>query len=141
MIVHKILPELWKELATDTHRIVFGEEPPPSQAKMDYALVVQDPRKDEYVTYVTVRELDPETAYWGYGGAFPAYKNTLAAYRAYQAVTEFTFKSGIKSIFTLIENTNVSMLKFALKIGYKIIGVRHVNGCTMLEHLLESPVK
>ncbi len=33
------------------------------------------------------------------------------------------------------------MLKFALKIGYKIIGVRHVNGCTMLEHLLEKPVK
>ena len=141
IVVHKVPKNVWAEIATETHRLVFGEEPPATQANMDFALVAQDTDKDLYVQYVTCRELDKETVYWGYGGVFPTYKNSLMAYRAYEALTEYAQKDGYKSIFTLIENTNERMLKFALKIGYKIIGVRHVNGCTMLEHLLESTVK
>lgn len=139
--VHKVDQAVWKELGASTHQIVFGENPPETQSRMDFALVVQDLTTDLYVTYVTVRELDSDTVYWGWGGAFPTFRNSSAPWRAYQAMTETTFELGYKSIFTLIENTNAPMLKFALKMGYKIIGIRHVNGCTMLEHLLEKAVE
>ncbi len=82
IIVHKVPKNVWAEIGADTHRIVFREEPPETQQKMDYALVAQDTEKDLYINYVTCRELDSDTVYWGYGGTFPTYKNTLTSWRA-----------------------------------------------------------
>ncbi len=138
MIIHKVDSNTWKEVSAQTHRVCFGEEPPTTDERVDFALVAQDPSKDQYVTYVTCRELDRKTLYWQYGAAFPEYRDTLLPWRGYQYMTKKTWDLGYDAIFTLIENTNRGMLKFALKMGYKIIGVRHMNGCTMLEHLLEK---
>jgi RimJ/RimL family protein N-acetyltransferase len=135
--VHQITAQDWRELGPNAHLAVFSEKAPPSQDRMDFALLTIEEDTNDVLAYVTCRELDPETLYWGYGGSFPTAKNSSRSWGAYRAMTDKSFSLGYKHIFTLIENKNKVMLKFASKIGYTIVGIRHVNGCTMLEHVLE----
>lgn len=135
--VHQITAQDWKELGPNAHMAVFSEKAPASQDRMDFALLAIEEKTNDVLTYVTCRELDRETLYWGYGGSFPPARDSIRTWSAYRAMTEKTFSLGYKHIFTLIENKNKTMLKFASKIGYTIVGMRHVNGCTMLEHVLE----
>ena len=46
-------------------------------------------------------------------------------------------KPRYKRITTLIENKNTVMLKMAMKVGFRVIGVRNFQGSILLEHLLE----
>ena len=124
----------WDTLAKDAHVAVFGGGVPHGVIRYDYALVaVQD---EIMQTYVTVREVTKDIVYWQYGGAFPPARDTIKSYRGYEAMTEWT-RERYSEIFTLIENTNTVMLKFALHIGYRIIGVRNFDGEVLLEHRLD----
>lgn len=132
--VKKLMPDEWKSLSEDAHRICFNEEKPVSFDRIDYALlcVSQDiPRM-----YVTCREYDHETVYFQYGGAFPGTRQTVMSWTCFAAITNFVART-YKRVAMLIENTNTVMLKFAMKIGYRIIGVRCFAGSVLLEHLLE----
>lgn len=135
--VHRLSKEDWSKLASDAHRAIFGESKPASQERIDFALLCVEQTTDDVLSYVTCKELSPDTLYWSYGGAFPSSSKGVIAWACYEAMTAKSFELGFKTIFTLIENGNKPMLKFAAKMGYVIVGIRHVSGCTMLEHVLE----
>lgn len=139
ILVHVLGKEDWAQLAQDAHKAIFGENKPASQERIDFALLCVDQVTDDVLTYVTCKELSADVLYWSYGGAFPPASGSVTAWLCYKAATAKSFEKGYKTIFTLIENTNKPMLKFAAKMGYKIVGLRHVDGATMLEHVLEKP--
>jgi RimJ/RimL family protein N-acetyltransferase len=135
-VVEKINPGEWASLAKDAHLICFNEVREPSMDRIDYALI--NSRDGDPLNYCTVRELDSESVYWQYGGAFPNSKGTGTTYYSYQRNAEWTFEQGYKRITTYIENNNVAMLKIAIKVGFRVIGTRTFNNHIMLELLLEK---
>lgn len=135
--VLELPPHEWAAFSEDAHRAVFKEQMPKSQARMDFALLAVDPSQGEPLCYVTCRIIDEETLYWGYGGALPPSLGTPKSWACMNAFLAHCQGSGYHTIFTLVENTNKVMLKFYAKLGAIIIGVRHIDGATMLEHALE----
>lgn len=137
ILIHRLPKNEWSELAANAHMAIFGQKLPPTQERIDFALLAVHSETADPLAYVTCRELSPETLYFSYGGSFPPAKNTVLSWGCYRGFTDEVEAMGYTHIFTLIENTNTSMLRFASKMGYKIVGLRHVEGATMLEHLLE----
>lgn len=134
MKVEKFSAKEWVKLAPMAHKIAFDEILIPENDRLDFALLAS---KDGAPTaYVTCREVDAKSLYWAYGGSMPTAKDTVLSWSAYVAMTDFC-KKDYERIFTLIENTNTVMLKFAMKIGYKIIGIKNYKGAILLEHCLE----
>lgn len=132
--IDRLSPVEWKEFSERAHLITFGKHKPAEWDRIDFALVV---RNDENLMgYVTCREIDAHTVYWQFGGAFPGTKSTSMSWIGYQAFVEYC-KVRYKRISTLIENTNLVMLKMAMKVGYRIVGIRFFGGDILLEHLLE----
>lgn len=135
MIVKKISPEDWKFFSEFAHESVFGKKKPVEMERIDFALLcVSD--KEIPMGYITCRENDSETIYWQFGGVFPGTKDTILSFRVMQAMVRFC-KEHYKRITYLVENTNTAMLKFAMRMGFKIQGVRYHNGSVLLEHVLE----
>lgn len=126
--------EEWAVFSEDAHKICFNELKPASFDRIDFALLCVDSGKP--CAYVTCRELDPDTVYFQFGGAFPETRGTLSSWKCYEKVTDFA-RTKYRRITTLIENNNVVMLKFAMKMGYRIIGIRNFGGSILLEHVLE----
>lgn len=125
----------WEKMAEDAHVICFNEKRPSYVNRIDYALLVVDQKTDKPVSYITVKEFDNETAYWQHGGGFPGTIG-IPVYQAYRACIAYS-KERYKRIFTLIENKNTPMLKMAMKVGFRIIGVKNIANEIMLEHLIE----
>lgn len=135
MIVELVDAETWKkEFSEAAHKIAFKELKPASWDRIDYALLAID--GDVAAGYVTCRELDSESVYWQYGGAMPGTRDTIKSFRAYEAFVQW-HKSRYKRVATYIENTNTVMLKMAMRVGFRITGVRNYQGSILLEHLLE----
>lgn len=126
--------EAWSDYSADAHMICFQEIRPPEMDRYDFVML--STWKGAPCTYITCREIDNETIYWQYGGAFPNVKGGVVSFAAYQQCINWT-KEQYKRITTLISNENTTMLKFAAKVGYKIIGIRNFKGEVLLEHLLE----
>jgi hypothetical protein len=137
MIIHHVSPQEWALLGSDAHRAVFGEPKPTTQDRIDFALLAVN-EADDVLGYVTCKEISPETLYWSYGGAFPPASKSLRAWRTFQGFCEKSYTLGFKQILFLVENKNGPMLKMAAQAGFIIIGLRHVEGATLLEHQLKS---
>lgn len=134
MKIVEIAKEDWSRFSEAAHKACFNELRPASLDRIDYALLVIE--NEVPMAYATIKEYDPEYAYWQYGGSFPPCRDSFKSWKAYKMVHEYT-KEKYKRVSTLIENTNTVMLKFAMKIGFKIIGVRYFGGSIMLEHFKE----
>lgn len=132
--VQILTPAEWKEFSEYAHKICFNEVKPSSFDRIDFAMLCVGNGRP--CAYVTCRELDPDTVYWQFGGAFPETRGTLLSWKCYEKMNEM-IRGKYKRITTLIENNNIVMLKFAMKMGYRIIGVRNFKGSILLEHLLE----
>lgn len=90
--------------------------------------------------FITVRELSSKNIYWQFGGAFPGTKGTLHCYQAYEAGKEWCARR-YETVTTFIENKNIVMLKFAMKLGFVISGIKQSFGKTLVElflHLREA---
>lgn len=124
----------WRLYSEKAHLICFGQHKPAHWDRFDFALLAVDHEKP--LGYVTCREHDPETLYWQFGGTFPETKGTIKSWRVYEALTNYC-RSNYRRLTTLIENDNLTMLKFAMKMGYRIVGVRVFQGKPLLDHLLE----
>lgn len=134
MNVAFITAEQWAKHSEDAHLICFGEKRPAEMNRIDFALLVEADGVPQ--AYMTCREVDAETVYMQYGGAFPSAKGTIKSFRAYQALLEKlgeVYKYGS----TLIENTNTPMMKFAMQAGLRVIGVRNFKESILLEHFIE----
>jgi hypothetical protein len=136
MKIEKILKENWAILSESAHQVVFGKEKPVSFDRIDFALLAVDEVSKRPLGYLTAREHDHETVYWQFGGAFPGVKDSVHSFPIYRAFVEWT-RGKYKRITTLIENENTVMLKFAMKVGFRIVGIRSVRGSVLLEHVLE----
>lgn len=132
--VVRIPKEEWGVFSEKAHLIVFGKVKPKEWDRIDFALVVQ--KNDKMMGYVTCREHDAKTVYWQFGGSFPGTKDTVLTWTAYQEFVGFC-KGKYDRITTIIENTNTVMLKMAMKVGFRIVGVKSYNGSVLLEHVLE----
>jgi L-amino acid N-acyltransferase YncA len=132
----RIDAQAWKEIYSENaHLIAFSKHKPATSERIDFALIVA---KDALALgYVTCRELDAETVYWQFGGAFPSAKDTILSWQGYANMAEWCKVNGYKRITTLIENLNMPMLKMAMKVGFRVIGCRTFGGKVYLENLLE----
>jgi len=139
LITHKLSSKEWEIYAEAAHLAVFSENRPKEMNRIDFALVVHD--GDLPLGYGTFRELDDESVYMQYGGAFPSCAKTMNAWYVYEQVINTLKKSCYKRATTLIENKNIPMLKFAFKMGFKIMGIRFFNNeiyCELLKEFKEA---
>ncbi len=130
MRIEKLSPEDWSKISEAAHLVAFGTHKPVAQERIDYALVCVE--GSDLKGYLTAKEMDGETVYWQWGGAFTGTKGTHYTIKGYLGFVEWT-KAHYKHVQTRIENTNTAMLHFAMKAGFKIVGMRHSQGSTMLE--------
>lgn len=135
MRVTRLSPAEWQGFSENAHLIAFGKKKSVDQERIDYALVATSDG-GELIGYVTVKEMDAETVYWQFGGAFPPGRGSPRAWTGYKALLDWT-ASRYKRMTTLIENTNVPMLKLAMHAGLRVIGVRNYKGEVLLEHGIE----
>lgn len=119
----------------NAHRAVFEETKPASKERIDFALLAVT-QEDEPISYLTARELDSDTLYWQFGGAFVKFRGTPYSFKSYEAFVEWT-KARYKRVVTYIENSNVKMLRMAMAVGYRITGIRNYHGDVLLEHTME----
>lgn len=124
--IEKVSPEDWKHLAGSAHVLSFGERRDSNLDRVSFALLAVD-ELEKPAGYVTCIEMDKETLYWQYGGAFPDYLGTIHSLSGYKKFVGFCSEM-YKRVTTKIENNNLVMLKFAMKLGFKIVGVENFNG-------------
>jgi RimJ/RimL family protein N-acetyltransferase len=136
MEVKRISKEDWAMMSENAHLICFDEKRPSFMDRIDFALL--NVRGDKPLSYCTVRELDAESCYWQYGGAFPNTKGSTTSYHSYRLFADWCFANGYDRITTYIENINTAMIKIALKVGFLIVGVRTFKNKIYAEFLLEK---
>lgn len=130
-----LMPDQWRTFSENAHAIAFGKRKDVHEERIDFALVATN-QKGDLIGYVTVKEMDARAVYWQFGGAFPPGKGTLYVWEGYKAFLAWTALR-YERMTTLIENTNVPMLKIALKAGLRVIGIRNYKGDVLLEHGIE----
>lgn len=135
--VRRLSKEEWMEMAENAHLVCFNEKRPAGLDRIDYALL--NVSGDTVLNYCTVKELDSESVYWQFGGAFPNSRGSVHSTRSYARNIAWTFEQGYKRITTYAKNTNKEMLRIQLKCGFIPIGMRTVQGEVYVEMLLEAP--
>lgn len=133
--VKKLSPSEWAILSRNAHLLVFNEVRESDMDRISFALMCEEDGLP--LAYATIRELDKESVYWQYGGSFPSAKNTVKSVTCYRKVAEWCKDAGYKRVTTYVENTNTTMLKMALSVGFKAIGIRNFKQTILLELLLE----
>jgi RimJ/RimL family protein N-acetyltransferase len=135
--IKKISPEEWSELSELAHKLAFAKVRHASHDRIDFALLAVETPSENPIGYVTVRELDHEGVYWQFGGCLDErLRGTVHILRIYEAFCAWASEN-CKRITTLVENTNESYLRLALRLGFEIIGVRMFKGTILVEMLKE----
>lgn len=132
MTIEVVNSDDWKKLSENAHVAVFDKRKPSGIERIDYALLFVD-SGNVPAAYITCKELDSESLYWQYGGVFQAFRHSITAFRILEQATEWS-RERYKNVGFRVENDNLSMLKCAMKVGYRIIGVRIFEGTILLEH-------
>lgn len=128
-------PEKWAEYSKEAHLLCFGEVRVVEMDRISFALLATDEEKP--VAYMTIQELDGLTVYLQHGGSFPETRGSANSWRAYVSMLNHLKEMGYTRAGTYIENTNKPMLKFAMKAGWLITGIRTFEGSVLLEHQLK----
>lgn len=133
--VQRIPAHAWiTQFSEHAHRIAFGEIMPKTLERIDYALLAVTEK--ESLMYVTCREIDEHSLYCQFGGAMPGAKGTPASREAADAIMAW-IKSRYQRMGFMCENENYPMIRLAVNLGFKIVGLRNVKGSVLLEHLVE----
>lgn len=130
IVIDRLTANHWKEFSERAHAVCFDEHKPASWDRIDFALVAR--RGTELLGYMTCRESSEISLYWQYGGSFPGTRGTTLSWKIYQELSDYCMLH-YATISTMIENTNTVMLKMALKIGFRVIGCRTIQGKILLE--------
>lgn len=128
--VLEITAKEWKQLSEAAHVLSFKERRAASLDRIDFALLAVLEGKP--VAYATVRELDAESIYWQYGGAFPEIKGTINVLKVYRMFIAHC-AARYRRVTTLVENGNVRYLKLAMAVGFRIMGCRMFKGDVFVE--------
>lgn len=136
MINVKVLtPQDWKVLAENAHLVVFDETWDKELERISFALLMID-EKDVPISYATAQEVDENTVYLQYGGAFPSYKGSATVYRSFEKMLQL-LRSQYKVVKTYVENDNYPMLKFYMKNNFCVTGIRYFKDAVLLENSYE----
>jgi hypothetical protein len=133
--VQKIAAADWMGMSQRAHLIVFGKDKPASWDRIDYAWLATF--EDKPLGYVQCRELDHESVYWQFGGGFPWARNSISMVRMTESFLSHEKARGIKRIAIRVENTNKTMLKLALSLGWLVNGVMSFQGTILVEMINE----
>lgn len=134
MNIQEYTSDQWFKIAEIMHLNVFDEHRSADMNRIDYALVVWE--DDKPMGYVTCKEYDSHSVYIGYGGAMPYQRGKFNSMQGYKMILDY-LKSKYSRVNTLIENTNIVMLKMAFACGFIVTGLRYFNGSVLLENSIE----
>lgn len=132
MIVNFISKEQWKNISPYFHGMIFSNKEFSEIENIDFACSLVD--GESTLGYCTFRILDKTHVYMQYGGAID--KGLFINLKAYTTLIE-ALKKEYLYITTLIKNDNFTMLKMAMKAGFKIVGIRIIKNEIYLEHSIE----
>lgn len=138
MDIEKISISEWKSKYMNMfYYKTFNEFRNELDEKSDFILIAF--HNNSPVGFVTCLELDNETIYWQFGGAFDEIKRSYMVSEKYKGFIEYIKNNykNYKRITTKIENTNFSMIKLAMKYGFLINGVNSFKNKTFL-HLINE---
>lgn len=124
----------WGALAEKAHLVTFGEKRSVGLDTHDFAIVIKCNGK--MGGYFTCHEMDSETLYIQYGGTTPEFAKSKFVYPGYIKMVSYC-REQYKRIWTRVENTNLGMLKMALKAGFLVNGTSFFNGKIYLELFME----
>lgn len=133
----QLTKEAWELLSESAHLVVFGEKRKAESERVDFALIVDDVHEQVPLMYATCKELDSETLYLQYGGAFPGTKDTISVVKCFEEILKWAQNFGYLRVSFRVENDNHPMLKLAMRCGFKIVGLRAFKDSVLLEHLKE----
>ena len=88
------------------------------------------------VGYISIDELDGESAYLPYGGMFVNAHGTGKATDAFGLCLGY-LKNNYKRVGFLTKTTNKKMINLGHKMGFEIVGMRMEHGVPCVEMLLE----
>jgi hypothetical protein len=132
--IEKYNPEEWALVSENIHRGVFHREKPAAWDRISYVLVAYE--NSIPLGYITIQEMNSDTAYLQFGGAFPRLRHSHRVWLLFEMGLQ-PLLSQYTKIFFLVENTNKPMLKLAHKSGFLITGVRVHQGNILVEHSLD----
>lgn len=124
----------WKELSKNAHLVTFGEFREGLDT-IDFALLCS--WNGATGGYLTVKEMDKETAYVQHGGVFPDFSKSVYVLGGYAKLLA-VLKAEYKRVWTRVVNTNIPMIKLALSQGFIITGCSFVCNKLYLEMNLEA---
>jgi hypothetical protein len=127
-------PEQWSSVAEAIHSEVFNEFRGKEINRIDYVLVVW--HDSIPLGYMTLRESDSASIYIGYGGILPEARKNIRSYGGYMMLLAY-LKQRYDRATTLIENTNIEMLRLAFKAGFIVTGLKAFKEYIFLELTLE----
>jgi RimJ/RimL family protein N-acetyltransferase len=124
-----LTPKEWEEHKDSYYSKVFGKLRG-GQERIDYCLIVFC--KGEIGGFLTCKELDVQTVYIQYGGVVPELRGTVYSASGVAAVTRH-LSERYRFVRLRVDNSNASMLRVALKLGFLIEGLIHFNKNILLE--------
>lgn len=134
MNIVRYTPEEWQSVAEAIHSEVFNEFRGKEINRIDYVLVVWN--EMEPLGYMTLRESDSASVYIGYGGILPNARKNIRSYGGYLMLLAY-LKNKYERATTLIENTNIEMLRLAFKVGFIVTGLKAFKEHIFLELTIE----
>ena len=130
-MIKKISSETWiKKEIMQSYLSVFGLLRPLKLERCDFVLISEVDHKIN--GFVTCHEMDSESVYWQFGGIHKDIQKSVLVSNIYVEAIEWC-KKKYKRITTRIENTNLPMLRLAMKFGFIIQGVWNFKGKVYLE--------
>ena len=131
----KIPNHLWD--ANAAHLVTFGENRPQSLNSFHFVLGAVD-GDNQLAGYCTCIELDKESLYLQHGGVLPNYAKSIYVLKSYGVCVEWCLQN-YKRVSTKVQNTNISMLKLAMQMGFLIVGTSTFKDKVFVDLLLEYP--
>lgn len=118
----KVTKNEWDKMSEKTIEYSFGETAWGSDMnRVSYAILAQDSASLVPYGFATIIEIDAQTAYIQHGGTFPSTLGSAIGGRGFFKIIEY-LRNRYYHVQMRVRNTNISMLKLALKAGFITCG-------------------
>lgn len=128
--VEKWSNEKWEVFAQTAHALLFDQHRDTSLNRHHFVITIVF--NGQLGGYFTCLEMDSETLYIQYGGAMPWFWDSFHIYPGFVKMLGWC-RENYKRFWMRVENTNLAMLKMALKAGFIINGISNFKGKIYLE--------
>lgn len=131
--VERLDKDTWnKGFAHLAHQAVFRESFDSDLKDLSFGLLGIN-ETHTLVAYCTVAEVGENSCFILYGGAFADFRNSITAFNAFREFDNY-LSSRYDSLGFLTENKNKPMIKYGIRQGFTIIGMRFSRDKIFLEH-------